>query len=365
MKMAYYCTGDIWKIGGGSTVLKNLLKHTSHSENDLHLFVSDYTELPHDIKNNFTVHSLATPRGRIGLELYDQFIGPLILAFGQYDRVVFLNSIVPIFYLGRMDVYFQMRMFYFEELDSFSKKIKNALGKLSIYRSTSVYVASSDHKNDIVRNLKVSKSKIKVINLAFDRNDNEISKIPDGNEYFIFISVIRPYKNLHRLVSAYVQSCEKYGENFHDLFIIGEKSNYVGMDEYMNDIYVALKQSCWAHKVRFLGQKTHSESMSYLKSSKALVFPTLFEGFGLPLLEAMALGVPAIVSNRNSLPEVGGNTVRFFDPENVDQLAQELAFVFEGHYSSSLVESARERANLFDWTFAAKAVLSDAEYKVI
>jgi glycosyltransferase involved in cell wall biosynthesis len=366
MKIAYYCTGNIWKSGGGATVLKNILSKTQSTEHELHLFVSNSTELTDEIKSNFLIHSLKTPKGRLALELYDQIISPFVLMKGKFDRIICLNSIVPLMYPKRTDVYFQMRMFYFEELDSTSKKIKNFLGKMSIKKSKSVYVASLDHKSDLVKNLNSPSNKYKVVNLAFSKVCEAVDKPKrySNNKYFVFISVIRPYKNLDRLVTAYLNSCSKYGEIFHDLYIIGSPTNYVGMNDYMAKIEEEIQNSKWSHKIHFLGAKSHSESMSYLTNSQALVFPTLFEGFGLPLLEAMALGVPTIVSNRNSLPEVGADTVRYFDPEDISQLESELACVYEGKYSEELVKNASERAKLFKWENTSNSILMDREYKV-
>lgn len=365
MKIAYYCTGHIWQSGGGATVLKNILSNTSGMEHELHLFVSSFIELADDVKKNYNVHLLKTPRSRTALEVYDQCVAPFILFAGCYDRVICLNSIVPILYPKRMDVYFQMRMFYFEELNSFSKKLKNFLGKLSIRRSRSVYVASADHKSDLVKHLNMPAHKYKVVNLAFTKpiQFNELIEL-DEKQYFVFISVIRPYKNLERLITAYIKSCSRYGDMFHDLYVIGAPADYVGMSQYMDKIRQEVDCSVWSHKIHFLGAKTHNESMTYLAKSKALVFPTLFEGFGLPLLEGMALGVPVIVSNRNSLPEVGGDTVRYFDPENIQQLESELAYVYEGKYSPEMVASAKRRAEKFNWSRTAKGVLNDCEYKV-
>lgn len=372
MKIAFYCTGNIWQSGGGATVLKNILKEAANNnENEKLLYLSDYVDVPSDIENGFKVIKLKTPRHRLLLEMFDQVVAPFILMKASVDRVICLNSIVPLLYPKRVDVYFQMRMFYFEELDSLSKKIKNFLGKLSLKKATSVYIASKDHKNDLLDNLDLDKGKLKVVYLGV--NHSELSKYRENNDslnnttnvpYFLFISVIRPYKNLHRLIEAYIDANREIGDKLPELRIIGAPSNYVGMDEYMSDIHEKIQNSNTQSKITFLGSKPHKIAMEQLSNSQALIFPTLFEGFGLPLLEAMACKVPVVVSNRNSLPEIGGKFVEYIEPECVDDIKRKLLEVSLKGYSEQNLVRAYERAQLFNWSKTANALLEDKEYLV-
>lgn len=372
MKIAFYCTGNIWQAGGGATVIKNLLLKASNYKNiDKVLYVSDYIDIPLGLDKGFEIIKLKTPKSRLLLELYDQVIAPYILLKTRYKRVICLNSIVPLLYPRRIDVYFQMRMFYFEELDSFSKKLKNYLGKISLKKSTSVYVASKDHKKDLLQHLDLNAKKIKVVYLSVDHellanyraaSENMVNKVTDP--YFLFVSVIRPYKNLHRLIEAYINVISKVGDSLPRLDIIGSPTNYLGMDEYMDDIDKMITRANLQDSIRFLGTKPHEETMLKLLESEALIFPTLFEGFGLPLLEAMACNVPVIVSNRNSLPEIGGEFVKYIDPESICDIENKLLEFSSKGYDKQMLSNAFDRSKRFTWSESANAVIEDREFIV-
>ena len=161
--MAYYCTGNIWNIGGGATVMKHILQNTTLKRDKQLLFVSSWVDIPKSIASKFTVVKLSTSKNRVFQEFYDQIMAPCILMKYSIDRVICLNSIIPLMYPGRVDVFYQMRMFHFEDYDNILKKIKNKLGLLSLKKAHSVFVASQDHKNDLVKYIgNIQKEKIKV-----------------------------------------------------------------------------------------------------------------------------------------------------------------------------------------------------------
>lgn len=205
-----------------------------------------------------------------------------------------------------------MRMFYFEELDTFPKKVKNILGKLSAKRAKNVYCASQDHANDMISKLSLRKDKVKVIHLGFTPitlEKNSTRKVRGNN--LLFVSVIRPYKNLHGLVDAVLLAKEKRPDLDIKLDVVGKPAQYAGIEEYMNNLYSRVATSKYSFCVNFLGPKKHNEVLELLTESKCLIFPTLFEGFGLPLLEAMATETPVLSSNVNSLPEISNSTTLF------------------------------------------------------
>jgi glycosyltransferase involved in cell wall biosynthesis len=366
IKIAYYCTGNIWNTGGGATVMKNILINTSIKKDEQLLFVSSWIDIPSDIAYKFTVIKLKTPKKRVFQELYDQLVAPFILLKYSIDRVVCLNSIIPLLYPKRLDVFYQMRMFYFEEFDNIAKKIKNQLGIWSIKKSHTVYVASQDHKNDLLKSLSnIDKNKIKVNYLGYSADSIYEKNFNHTNDdYFLFVSVIRPYKNLDRLIKAYKLSFDKLDGKIPKLYIVGNIPKYKGINNYMNEIYAFIREYKLEEFIFFKGSKKHEEVISLMKGSKALIFPTLFEGFGLPLLEAMANKVPVLTSNRNSLPEVGLDTVIYFDPESIDEMSGKMMNLLNNGYDKNLIEEAFIRSKLFDWRETSKAIELDVEFKI-
>ncbi|MEY8251800.1 MAG: glycosyltransferase family 1 protein, partial [Colwellia sp.] len=252
------------------------------------------------------------------------------------------------------------------DIDTLSKKIKNILGKMSLRRAKSVYVASQDHRRDLLKNLKISSEKIKVVHLAVNHrtlNQNSTSTDKRSND-FLFVSVIRPYKNLHSLVEAFGRLYRESPKKCPNLNIIGKPANYKNIEEYMQGIDDVIKEYGVGHKVFFLGAKTFDECMEYMSKCRAFIFPTLFEGFGLPLLEAMATHTPVLTSDKNSLPEIGGNTVMYMNAENVESIKNAMLDVIDNGYSQKLIENAFNRSKEFQWFKTASAIIKDVEYKV-
>lgn len=361
-KTCFYFSGNPFQYGGGATVAINLLEEIASSNVRPVLMVSQYAGIPKVIEGGFDVRRVYMPKNRILLELFDQIVAPFLLIFFMPKRVVCLNSILPILYPFRIDLFFQMRMFYFEELDSFSKKIKNKLGVLSVARANNVYCASKDHANDMVTRLNVKASKVKVIHLGFSSKNPK--KVSVRNDALVFVSVIRPYKNLHGLIDAVLSAKEKRPDLPICLNVIGEPANYLGIDDYMNSIHDAVSSSNYGSCINFLGKKTHDEVLSYLAESKCMVFPTLFEGFGLPLLEAMATSTPVLSSSVNSLPEISNGTTLFVDTEDVDAFSDKIIGLYVDDYPSSLLHLAKARADRFCWKNASEALMNNTDFIV-
>jgi len=91
------------------------------------------------------------------------------------------------------------------------------------------------------------------------------------------------------------------------------------------------------------------------KNAQLFIFPSLYEGFGIPVLEAFTCGCPALLSNRSSLPEVGGDAALYFDPENADSIRDSVCKVLnDDNLRNFLIESGQKRAKLFNWKKCAK-----------
>ncbi len=359
-----YFSGDPFQIGGGATVAFNILKNIGTMDK-VTLITSKWASIPNEIAESINIVRVWMPKNRIAIELFDQIIAPFILLCKSPSRVICLNSIVPLLYPFRIDLFFQMRMFYFDDLNSISKRIKNFLGTLSIKRAKNVYCASMDHARDIKEKLNISSNKVKVIHLGCESFDPiQIKTQTQREENLVFVSLIRPYKNLHGLVDAIIQAKVLRPDLPIQLTVVGEPANYLGINKYMADIKNKISDASMDNSIKFVGSKNHSEVLNLLSKSKAMVFPTLFEGFGLPLLEAMATKTPVITSSVNSLPEIGGDTVEYFDVNNTETLIQKIINLYDHGYDSNKIESAFIRSKRFCWKQATKAILSNKPFIV-
>jgi len=350
--VCFYCPDNIFQPGGGATVAENILKTFDNGlRNDI--IFSKKTSIPITLYEKYNVRRIWYPSNYLLRIFFDLFIAPFILLQYKNYRVICLNSIVPLLYPFHLEVFFQMRMFHFEELDTYSKKIKNKLGILSLLRSKKIYVASQDHKNDLMSHLSFNPDKIKVAYLGFDFNNYTKQNLKSDNSlikdnYWLFISIFRPYKNIDGLIETYGRLFSKYKE-IPDLIMIGDyPSNYYGIDNYKNLILKTINKYNLSKKVIFLGLKSHKESMQYLANASLFIFPSKFEGFGLPILEAMALGVPVLSSNFHSLPEIGGDTIKYFNPDLENDFYNQLEEIYLNGYNKNITE-AEARSKLFTW----------------
>ncbi len=203
---------------------------------------------------------------------------------------------------------------------------------------------------DITDFFHISASKITPILLAHDANQFRFLNLPQGN-YFLYIGRQDPYKNLHRLIAAFaaLPSLSDY-----ELWLAGPTDR-----RYMPSLQALVDQLNITTQVKFLDYVPKSQLPILINSAIALVFPSLWEGFGFPVLEAMACGTPVITSNLASLPEVAGDAAILVNPYNVGEIAAAMqTLAADSKLRSHMSSLSLARANQFSWV---KTGLATAE----
>src|SRR6185295_11131733 len=121
-----------------------------------------------------------------------------------------------------------------------------------------------------------------------------------------------------------------------------------------DDVFKSVEQSQWKDEIHMPGFVNRDDTKAWMASAEALVYPSLYEGFGLPLLEGMSSGIPVISSNSSSLPEVGGDAALYFNPLDVAQLAHHMntLSVNQG-VKDNLIANGFNRLKEFSWDKAA------------
>ena len=174
--------------------------------------------------------------------------------------------------------------------------------------------------------------------------------------FLLYAGNIRRHKNVPRLVEAFAVVREQLATHrlYRDLrlVIIGDTiSQYPAVRQ-------AVIKSRVEHVVRFLGFVPFETLRCFYESAAAFVFPSRYEGFGLPPLEAMACGTPVVTSNVSSLPEVVGDAAVLVNPENVFDIARGIRDVLlDEHLRDELIRRGREQAARFSWERTARQVL--------
>lgn len=166
---------------------------------------------------------------------------------------------------------------------------------------------------------------------------------PEGRPYFICVGSIRPHKNLHTLLAAFAQVLDQLP---HELVIVGQHEGFRTRDSGLQESLVPLGE-----RVRFLGAADDVVLRQQVAGAAALVFPSLYEGFGLPPLEAMAAACPVIASRAGAVAEVCGTAARYFETRSAESLAA--ALLDQARLSpedrQAQVQRGRERALQYSW----------------
>lgn len=171
----------------------------------------------------------------------------------------------------------------------------------------------------------------------------------DG-DYFLHLGTLEPRKNLPRLIQAYCRVRDKRRDC--PKLVLAGKAGWMYEEVFETRARLGLE-----NEVLHTGYITQEQTMSLLRGACAFVYPSLYEGFGLPVLEAMAAGTPVLTSNVSSLPEVVGDCGILVDPESVEAIEAGLLELLDNpEQARSRAERARRRAASFSWHSSAKAL---------
>ena len=208
---------------------------------------------------------------------------------------------------------------------------------------------------DIIDFYHIPASKVTPILLAYDAHHFQ----PHGqasmahspsNPYFIYIGRHDPYKNLHRLISAFaaLPHCQDY-----QLWLAGSTDG-----RYTPKLKVQAEELGISAQVKFLNYVDYDQLPVMLAQANALVFPSLWEGFGIPVLEAMACGTPVITSKISSLPEVAGDAAILVNPYSVEEISQAMdQVVTDEKVCCQMSQASLTRASQFSWEKTGQATV--------
>jgi glycosyltransferase involved in cell wall biosynthesis len=199
--------------------------------------------------------------------------------------------------------------------------------------------------------------KITPILLAYDANHFRKLKAvqqPASKPYFLYVGRHDRYKNVSRLIAAFA-SLASAGN--YELWLVGSSDR-----RYTPQLQTQVQELRLGDHVKFLDYLPYEQLPTALNQALALVFPSLWEGFGLPVLEAMACGTPVITSNLSSLPEVTGDAALLVDPYKTQAIAAAMQAVAEdAALRSRLSELGLQRASQFSWAKTGQATLEVLE----
>ncbi|MBL4606781.1 MAG: glycosyltransferase family 4 protein [Pseudomonadales bacterium] len=228
---------------------------------------------------------------------------------------------------------------------------------LAVQMADLVFADSHATKTSIIESFPLSKNKINVVHLGVTHFDSNPSKellrpLNIKRPYFLFVGTLEPRKNLERLLAAFSQLPSHSRKNI-DLVIAG------GAGWGKVDIENKVKELKLSSHVHLLGYVSDQTLNALYKHSKFLVMPSLYEGFGLPLVEAMAHGVPVLSSNNSSMPEVAGEAGFLVDPLDVNSIAHGLTeMINNDSLRNNLAAKAKLNVQRFNWDKSAQQFIT-------
>jgi len=235
--------------------------------------------------------------------------------------------------------------------------VQNLKRKLKWVKKESdlVITVSQNSKKDIVEILEIPQEKIRVVYEACDaefvqKSDESVERIKKKygikGDYILAVGTREPRKNLERVIEAFSAVS---GQGLAVSLVIAGKFGW-GRD--IENLKFKIKN------LKLLGYVPHDELPALYSGARVFVYPSLYEGFGLPVLEAMNCGCPVVTSNVSSLPEVAGDAAVLVNPESVEEIAQGIKMMIDKKMRDAWIRKGFKRAKEFSWRRAAKETLA-------
>ncbi len=235
----------------------------------------------------------------------------------------------------------------------FSRRVLRFYHALALRRSTAVISISEATKLDTVKLFGTETEKIRVVYPGF----NSIGKLTPQNisvpeNFFLFVGVIKERKNVFTIVKAY-ELFQKNNPGI-DLVIAGKKTG-----TYFEEISAYVRERGLENKIHFIGFISDNELSFLYQKAQALVFPSIVEGFGFPILEAMDVGLPVITSKSSSLGEIAADAALTVSPKSKEEIAEAMQQMWNNsQVRATCIDRGRARATLFTWSGCAGKMLA-------
>ncbi|MDP4001217.1 MAG: glycosyltransferase family 1 protein [bacterium] len=331
-----------------------------------------------DQKNNYVLYFRTKPQAwfyRLPLNFtckvmpFPKFWTQIRLSWEMFwhpvDVLVILASALPLYH-PKNSVFTAHDLAYEFFPDAFTTFMRNYLilsTRFAAKHAASVLAVSESTKKDLEKLYKIDPSKIAVTYLALDHDQykpliyENVQPTLDKfkltyKKYILFLGTLQPRKNIISLIDAFIK-LKKENRIEEKLVIAG------GKGWLYDSIIEKIAKEGAVHDIQFLGYVDESDKAALYNGSTLTTLPALYEGFGLPPLEAMACGVPVVVSNVSSLPEIAGGAAELVDPSSVDSIAAGLLKVLSDKtLQAELSKKGIERAKDFTWENTARKTLA-------
>ena len=227
-------------------------------------------------------------------------------------------------------------------------KINDSFKGLAVKRAFHIITPSDGSRKDIIKYFHLNPNKVTRIYLGFQNlhgyTDSQ-SEFDKYKNHFLFVGKVKYKKNLHNILEGFILLKKKHSTSTNKLILVGD---YGG--EYYEKLQKRIKNGGLQEDVVFLGYAVKEDLYTLYVNASALIFCTLQEGFGMPIIEAMDLGIPVITSSRAPMNEIGGDVAFIVDPESPKEISDAMdTIMFNKEKRDEVIQKGKERAKLFSW----------------
>lgn len=290
--------------------------------------------MPFDAKSVFSNHPLSLPKIKSDIVHFTSQTLSMPLLFRRYKSIVTVHDIA-LFEFRRKELFAGKRL-------SFFRKVFLKLNLMALRKADRIIADSEFTKRRVVEILGYPAEKIDVVYLGVDMKAYSPSPAKKEPYMVLYVGSEMPRKNLSVLIKAFAKLKKKIPES--RLLKIGEPqwpNSRAKLKKMASELGVS-------DSVEFIDNV--KDLASYYRKATVLVHPSIYEGFGFPVLEAMACGCPVISSDKTSLPEVGGDAALYFDGHDIENLADEIYRVMtDSKLRQKMVKNGFRQAKKFSW----------------
>lgn len=313
----------------------------------------DYEEIIFSLPNNWKIKVLKYPKfwTQIGLSL-EMFMHPVEVLFIPAHTIPIIHPSKTIVTIHGLEYEIRPEAYSMRERFYMHHSIKR-----SCLWAQKVIAVSQNTKKDLLQIYKVSDEKVTVVYegvnddlLSFATKSQIEKKKVFQAPYILFIGRLEKRKNIERIIQAFEWFKKRYKLPYN--LILAGKPGFG-----YSQIYNQWKGSPYKKNIILPGFVSEKEKVELIKLATVFLFPTLYEGFGLPILEAQALGTPVITSNISSLPEVGQDAVAYCEPDEILSIANTLYKVIsQKDYQDDIIKKGYKNVKNFSWNRCAEEI---------
>lgn len=336
-----------------------LLKHLAAIDHKNTYLVYIRSRIKENFPKNFIFKVINWPRlwtqGGLAIETFKDNLDVLFVPAHTLPviRRKGLKTVVTVHDLGSE---------YLPSMHQFKQRLYlGFMQRIQLQGADKIIAVSEATKKDLIQRADIAAEKIAVIYEGYNRslfipikNDILVNTLNRFNlakqEYFLFVGTVQPRKNLERVIKAF----SALKGNF-TLAIAGEKG-------WLNEeIYSLPEKLAISERVKFLGYVPEHDLPKLYSGAIGFVYPSLFEGFGLPILEAQACGCPVLTAGVSSMPEVAGKGAILVDPYSIDDITNGLKNLLVGKKRKQLIKAGLGNIKKFSWEKCAQETLQALE----